>query len=136
MSYKRYEAQSVHKLSDLTEQEQAYIRKEWDRLCSRETVNTPESVFIQKADGHFFKATRGRIAAVRHFGSAGGFWFVKYGVCNRWGFKKNVMGQYDPEPMDKSFSSTNRTGETIAIPSKVHTKKEVLDLAKKLGFEL
>ena len=136
MSYKHYEIKGGRKLSEMTEQEQAYIRKEWERLCARETINTPEYVFIQKADGHFFKAERGRIAANRYTGCAGGYWSIRYGVCNRWGFKKNPFGEYDPEPIEKTFSSTNLTGETINIPSSVHTKKDVLGLAQQLGFAL
>lgn len=136
MSYKHYEIKGGRKLSEMTEVEQQYIRKEWDRLCARENVNTPELVFIQKPDGHFFKATRERIAANRYTGCAGGYWSVRYGICTRWGFKKNILGLYDPEPMDKTFSSTNITGEVVNIPSKVHTKKDVLALAAKLGFEI
>ena len=136
MSYKSYEIKGGRKLSEMTESEQVYIRNEWARLCTRETVNTSEYVFIQKPDGHFFKATRGRIAACRYTGSAGGYWSISYGVCNRWGFKKNPFGLYDPEPMDKTFSSTIITGETITIPSRVHTKKDVIELARKLGFEI
>ena len=61
MSYKFYEIKGGRKLSEMTEQEQTYIRNEWDRLCSRETVNTPEYIFIQKPNGRFFRATRERI---------------------------------------------------------------------------
>ena len=137
MSYRSYEIKGGRKLSEMTAEEQAYIRKEWDRLCARENVNTSECVFIQKPDGHFFKATRGRIAANRYMGCAGGYWSIRYGVCNRWGFKKNPFGQFDPEPMDKYFSSiTYADGRHIEIPSSVHTKKDVLELAKKCGFEL
>ena len=137
MSYKFYEIKGGRKLSEMTEQEQTYIRNEWDRLCSRETVNTPEYIFIQKPNGRFFRATRERIAAHRYMGCAGGYWSIRYGDCTRWGFKKNILGQYDPEPMDKYFSAkTLTTGETVNIPSSVHTKKEVLALAKKLEFEL
>ena len=50
MSYKYSEIKDGRKLSEMTEQEQAYIHKEWERLCARETINTPEYVFIQKAD--------------------------------------------------------------------------------------
>lgn len=139
MSYKHYEIKGGRKLSEMTEQEQAYIRGEWDRLCARKNVNTPELVFIQKPDGHFFKATRMRQSIVcggMYRGSLGGSWSVRYGNCRRWGFKKNILGLYDPEPMDKTFSSTNITGEIVNIPSSVHTKKDVLALAAKLGFEM
>lgn len=137
MSYKRYEIQGGRKLSEMTEQEQAYIRKEWDRLCARESINNSEYVFIQKPDGHFFEARRGRIAANRYAGCAGGYWSVRYGDCRRWGFEKNPFGEYDPEPMNKYFSAVNFSdGTRIEIPASVHTKKDVLELAQKLRFEL
>lgn len=137
MSYKYHEIKGGRKLAEMTEQEQAYIRKEWDRLCARANVNTSESVFIQKADGHFFKATRGRIAANRYTGCAGGYWAVRYGICNRWGFKKNPFGEYDPEPMNKYFTGLKKAdGTHVQIPSYIHTKKEVLALAEQLGFEM
>lgn len=137
MSYRSYEIKGGRKLSEMTESEQAYIHKEWDRLCARETVNTSEYVFIQKSNGRFFKAIRGRIAAMRYGGSAGGYWSIQYGNCLFWGFKKNPFGQFDPEPMDKFYSAkTMESGEIVNIPSKVHTKKEVIELAKKLGFEI
>lgn len=137
MSYKRYEIQGGRKLSEMTEQEQAYIREEWDRLCARESINNSEHVFIQKPDGNFFEAQRGRIAANRYTGCVGGYWSVHYGNCRRWGFKKNPLCQYDPEPMDKYFSAVNFSdGTRVEIPASVHTKKDVLELAKKLRFEL
>ena len=137
MSYKYHEICNGRKLSEMTEQEQAYIRKEWDRLCARENSNTSEYVFIQKADGHFFEAIRGRIAANRYTGCAGGYWSVRYGTCKRWGFKKNPFGLFDPEPIDKYFSGIDYPdGKHVQIPSSVHTKKDVLELAKKLGFEI
>ena len=140
MSYKHYEIKGGRKLSEMTEQEQAYIHKEWERLCARETIHTPEYVFIQKQNGRFFRATRKRdtvICGGLYRGSHGGYWVVRYGDCRRWGFKKNPFGEYDPMPVDKYFSGlTLSTGETINIPSSVHMKKDVLALAQKLGFAL
>lgn len=137
MSYKYAEIAGGRKLSEMTADEQAYIRKEWERLCSRESVNTSEYVFIQKPNGRFFKAIRGRIAANRYTGCAGGYWSIRYGDCKRWGFKKDPFGTYYPDAMDKCFSALARTtGETINIPSSVHSKKDVLALAQKLGFEI
>lgn len=137
MSYKYFEIKNVRTLSELTEDERVYIRKEWDRLCARETVNTPERVFIQKPDGHFFEARRGRIAANRYTGCAGGYWSVRYGTCRRWGFKKNPFGKFDPEQMDKYFSGIiYPDGGHVEIPSSVHTKKDVLELAERIGFVL
>ena len=137
MSYKYSEIQGGRKLSEMTESEQAYINKEWERLCARENANTSEFVFFQKPNGRFFEARRGRIAANRYEGCAGGFWTVRYGNCKRWGFKKNPFGMYDPEPMNQYFSSLRRdTGEVVNIPGSVHTKKDVLELAKRLGFEM
>lgn len=136
MSYKFYEIKGVRKLSEMTADEQSYIRKEWGRLRARESYNTSEEIFFQREDGRFFKAIRGRIAASRYGGCAGGYWSIYYGDCCRWGFKKNPFGQYDPEPMDKCFSALNRAdGVRVEIPKTVHTKKEALDLAKKLGFD-
>ena len=136
MSYKYHEIQGGRKLSEMPESEQEYIHKEWERLCAREDVNTPELVFFQKANGRFFEARRGRIAANRYTGCAGGYWSVRYGNCKGWYFKKNPFGQFDPEQKDKYFSGlTLESGETIPVPSEVHTKKEVLELAKRLGFE-
>ena len=137
MSYKYCEIQGGRKLSEMTEWEQEYIRKEWDRLCARGTVNNSERIFIQKPNGKFFEAIRGRIAANRYTGCAGGYWSVRVGDCRRWGFKKNPFGQYDPEPVDKHFSGWRlANGEIVNIPSSVHTKKDVLELALKIGFEL
>lgn len=137
MSYKYAEIKDGRKLSEMTAEEQAYIRKEWDRLCARESINTSEYVFIQKPDGHFFKAIRERIAANRYTGCAGGFWSIRYGDCKRWGFKKDPFGKYYPDATEKCFSALKRTtGETINIPSSVYSKKDVLALAKKLGFEM
>lgn len=137
MSYKHYEICNGRKLSEMTADEQAYIRKEWDRLCARESVNTSERVFIQKPDGRFFEAARGRIAALRYSGCAGGYWSIRYGNCTKWGFKKNPFGLFDPEPMNKYFSAkTLSTGEIVNIPKSVHTKKDVIELAKRLEFEI
>ena len=137
MSYKYFEIAGGRKLSEMTADEQAYICKEWERLCARGTVNTPERVFIQKANGRFFEATRGRIAANRYLGCAGGFWSVRYGNCKCWGFKKDPFGTYYPDTTEKYFSALNlATGEKVTIPRSVHSKKDVLELAQKLGFEL
>lgn len=137
MSYKYAEIAGGRKLSEITAEEQAYIRKEWDRLCARESVNTSERVFVQKANGRFFEARRGRIAANRYTGCAGGYWSIRYGDCKRWGFKKDPFGTYYPDAMEKCFSALTRTtGETVNVPSSVHSKKDVLALAQKLGFEL
>lgn len=137
MSYKYFEIKDGRKLSEMTADEQAYIRKEWDRLCARESVNTSERVFIQKPNGRFFEATRGRIAANRYTGCAGGYWSVRYGDCKRWGFKKDPFGGFYPDAKEKYFSGINYPdGTHVEIPSSVHTKKDVLALAKKLGFEM
>lgn len=137
MSYRYQEIKDGRKLSEMTASEQEYIHAQWDRLCARESVNNSEFVFSQKANGRFFRAIRGRIAANRYTGCAGGYWAVRYGDCRRWTFKKNPFGMYDPEPVDKCFSALRlENGERIEIPSTVHTKKEVLELAKKLGFEI
>ena len=137
MSYKYFEIKDGRKLSEMTADEQAYIRKEWDRLCARESVNTSEYVFIQKPNGRFFEATRGRIAANRYEGCAGGYWSVRYGDCKRWGFKKDPFGGYYPNAVNQYFSGINYPdGTHVEVPSSVHTKKDVLDLAQKLGFEM
>lgn len=140
MSYRYAEIKGGRKLSEMTDDEQAYIRKEWDRLCARETVNTPRYVFAQKPNGRFFRAERGHHAIVNGGmwrGSDGGYWIVRYGDCKRWGFKKDPFGTYYPDAIEKYFSGlTLATGETISVPPSVHTKKEVLALAKQLGFEM
>lgn len=137
MSYKYYEIKDGRKFSDLTEEESAYIRKEWDRLCSRTTTNTSERIFIQKPNGRFFEALRGRIAPSRYSGCAGGYWTIRYGDCKRWGFRKNPFAEYDPEPVDKYFNALSKSnGEIVQIPASVHTKKDALELARKLGFEI
>lgn len=137
MSYRYFEIKDGRKLSEMTADEQAYIRKEWDRLCARKPINTSERVFVQKPNGRFFEAVRGRIAASRYNGCAGGYWSVRYGDCKRWGFKKDPFGTYYPDAKEKYFSGLAlNTGETVNIPPSVHTKKDVLALAKKLGFEI
>ncbi len=137
MSYKYYEIKGGRKLSEMTADEQACIRIEWDRLCSRKTINTSEYVFIQKPNGRFFEARRGRIEANRYRGCRGGYWSVRYGDCKRWGFKKDPFGGYYPDVVSKYFSGINYPdGTHVDIPSSVHTKKDVLDLAQRLGFEM
>ena len=137
MSYKYFEIKDGRTLSEMTADEQAYIRKEWDSLCARETVNTSERVFTQKPDGRFFEARRGRIAANRYTGCAGGYWSIRYGNCKRWGFEKNPFGQYDPIQKDKYFRRVIfPDGKHVEIPTSVHTKKDVLVLAQKLGFKI
>ena len=137
MSYKHYEIKDGRKLTEMTIDEQEYIKKTWDRLCARKPINNSELVFAQKPNGRFIEAKRGRINADRYGGCSGGYWAIQYGNCRCWGFKKNPFGEYDPEQMDKYFSSVAMSqDETIAIPRSVHTKKEVLELVKKLGFEL
>lgn len=44
MSYKYSEIKGGRKLSEMTADEQAYIRKEWNRLCARKSVNNSECV--------------------------------------------------------------------------------------------
>lgn len=140
MSYKYCEIKNGFEFSELTEREQEYIRKEWERLLARETVNTPEVVFIQKPNGRFFEATRKRHAIVcdgLYRGSRGGYWSIRYGNCKRWGFTKDPFGEFYPEAKAKCFSALIlETGEKINIPSSVSAKKDVLELAKKLGFEM
>lgn len=137
MSYKYGEIKGGRNLSEMSAEEQTYIRKEWDRLCARKSYNTSEEIFLQREDGRFFKAIRGRIAANRYTGCAGGYWSIRYGNCMRWGFKKNPFGLYDAEPMDKYYSSrTFEDGTVVNIPSSVHTKKEALELARRLGFNV
>lgn len=137
MSYKYSEIKDGRKLSEMTVEEQERIKKEWDRLCARETVNNSEYLFIQKANGRFIKASRGRYGAIPGRGSMGGYWSVRYGDCRRWGFSKDPFGTYYPEVKEKYYTALRKdNGELINIPSSVHTKKEVLELAKKLGFEV
>lgn len=136
MSYNYSEIKGGRKLSEMTAEEQAYIKREWDRLCARESYNTSERIFFQREDGRFIEAIRCRIAAIRGEGSAGGYWSIRYGNCRQWGFKKNPFGSYEAEAMNRYFSSrTFDDGTVVYIPSSVHTKKEVLDLARKLRFE-
>ena len=136
MSYKYFEIKDGRKLSELTESEQRYITNEWERLCERYNINTSEHIFFQKTNGRFFRAERGRISASRYSGSAGGYWAIVYGNCKVWGFRKNPFGEYDPEPTEKRFGSlTKENGEIVTIPKTVKTKKEALELARKLGFE-
>ena len=137
MSYKYFKIKDGRKLSEMTADEQAYIRKEWDRLCARESINTSECVFIQNPNGRFFEATRKRIEANRYRGCKGGYWSIRYGDCKRWGFKKDPFGGYYPDAVKKYFSGINYPdGTHVEIPSFVHTKKDVLALAQKLGFEM
>lgn len=136
MSYHFSEIKDGRRFSELTESEQKYINQEWERLCNRKAINTSEVVFFQKANGRFFKATRGRLAAHPSHGSAGGYWAVVYGNCKAWRFCKNPFGEFDPEPAEKRFGSlTKQDGEIVPVPHTVHTKSEALELAKKLGFE-
>ena len=137
MSYKYHEINYVQKLSDLTPDEQEYIRKEWNILCAREKRNTSEYVFMQKQNGRFIRAERRRISSNPYYGCGGGYWKIQYGSCKCWGMRKDVLGWYNPEPVDKLFSALIlQDGERIQIPDRVHTKKDVLELATKLGFEL
>ena len=136
MSYRYSEMEKVRKLSETTESEQVYIRKEWERLCARENINNSENIFFQKQNGRFFKAIREHENAIRGCGSTGGYWTIRYGSCRHWGFSKDPFGGYYPDVKDKYYSALKKdSGELIIIPSSVHTKKETLELAKKLGFE-
>lgn len=136
MSYKYFEIKDGRKLSEMTADEQAYINREWERLCTRPDENTSEYIFFQKANGRFFKAIRGRYGANPMNGCLGGYWTVRYGTCRAWGFCKDPFGTYYPDVKEKYYTALRRdNGELINIPSSVHTKKEVLELAKKLGFE-
>ncbi len=136
MSYRYSELKEKFHLSELTESEQAYIRKDWERLCSCENINNSEYIFFQKPNGRFFKATRCRENAIRGCGSTGCHWTIRYGSCRHWGISKDPFGTYYPDVKDKFYSALRKdSGELVNIPSSVHTKKEALELAKELGFE-
>lgn len=135
MSYKYSEIKNGRKLSEMTESEIAYVHAKWDRLCARENVNTPEQVFIQRANGFFFDAIRIRECAIRGRGSAGCHWNVRVGTCKAWKFAKDPFGSYYPEQTDKYFTGIRKeSGEVIYVPTTVKAKKDVIELAKKLGW--
>ena len=135
MSYKYHEIKDGRKLSEMTESERASVHAKWDRLCARENVNTPEWVFIQRPNGLFLEATRERINAVRYLGCSGGYWTVRVGTCKAWKFAKNVFGSFDPEPTNKYYRAIRKeSGEVVNIPETVKAKKDVIELAKKLGW--
>lgn len=121
------------KFSELEISEQKYIQEEWERLCKRESINTPYEIFIQKPSGIFFRAVRVSRALGRYVGSLPGYWSIRLGSCKRWGFKKDPFGGYYPDQYDKFYGNYQlETGEVVKIPSKLHTKKEVIELLKEL----
>lgn len=135
MSYKYCEIKDGHKLSEMTESEIAYIHAKWERLCARANVNTSEQVFIQCPDGLFLNAVRIRESAIRGHGSAGCHWSVRVGTCKAWKFAKNPFGSYDPEQTDKYYTGIRKeSGEIINVPATVKAKKDVIELAQKLGW--
>ena len=135
MSYKYCEIKGGRKLSEMTESEIAYVHAKWERLCARGNVNTPEEVFIQRPNGLFLKAIRVRECAFRYSGSAGCHWNVRVGTCKAWKFEKNPMGSYDPEQTDRYYTGIRKeSGEIINVPATVKAKKDVIELAQKLGW--
>ncbi len=137
MSYPYHIAKQGLKFSQLTEGEQAYLSQEWERSINSPNVNSSEFILIHKANGFFFVASRMRINAIRGRGSDGGYWRVRYGSVKAWKFRKNPFGEFDPEITNKFYTGKRtESGDIIQVPAAVHTKKEAIDLARALGFEI
>ncbi len=137
MSYSYAIAKQGMRFSELTESERAYISERWQALCERQNINNSEVVFVQRPNGNFIEAYRGRINAVRGVGSMGGYWRVRFGNCKKWGFEKTPLGSYEPEALVKYFAAIQtQVGEVISIPKEVHTKKEVLELIQRICWEI
>ena len=122
------------KLQELPKEIQQGLIEERKTLCEKWHRNTPWEVCFVNEDGtRFFHAYRKNDFA--GYGSISGWWIVRYGEIrwrhtykNEWGFEEE---KYEWVESRKTYSiAANGT----QIPSDVHTKKDVLDLVKKIGI--
>ena len=130
------------KFSELPKDIQDRLLKEKANLCKR-NINTPYEVSLYSKKGsYYFKARRVVESWSDDKGNympfgGGSFWTIRIGKVNL-ARVKQVMG-YDYEFVDgETFSKAVIDGETCLIPSKVKTKKEVVNIVSKLSrfFEI
>lgn len=121
------------KLSDLPLDVQTKLRQERAELYKTRHVNTPWNVaFVNKEGTRYFSAWRKNDFAKWSGGSMHGWWCVRYGKV-LWDRRKQPLG--DDYDYFWVFSETFRkSANGTEIPREVHTKKEVLEIAKAIGI--
>lgn len=124
-------------LKDLPQEIQDKLLEERKQLCEKWHRNTPwEVCFVNKDGTRFFHAYRKNDYGSWDYGCKGGWWNVSYGVI-RWRhrveqikFIGETVHHYEWVESETYKKSVNGTD----VPREVHTKKEVLDLAKRIGI--
>lgn len=123
------------KLNELPIEIQNELNAKRAMLHVTEHCNTPWRVSLVNKEGtRYFLATRHNDFA--GYGSIYGWWRVRYGKV-LWDRQKQPLGNdydYFWVLSGKTFSKSKNGTD---VPREVHTKKEVLELARKIGiFEI
>lgn len=123
-------------LKDLPQEIQDKLLEERKQLCEKWHRNTPwEVCFVNKEGTRYFHAYRKNDFAGQ--GCMCGWWLVRYGEI-RWRHTRKVFwGIVDEtyEWVESKGYAKSKNG--TQIPPDVHTKKEVLEIAKAIGiFEM
>lgn len=117
-------------LSELPQDVQDELLAERKELLHTRKVNTPwQVVFVNKEGTRYFKAWRKN--DYQKWSGCSGWWNVRYGRI-QWSSERTPLGDYEYFWMfSKTFSKSQNGTE---IPREVHTKKDVLEIAKKIGI--
>ena len=121
------------KLSELPQDIQDKLIEERANLHEKWKRNTPwEVCFVNKEGTRFFSAYRKNDFA--GYGSAYGWWEIRYGAI-RWQHKReNFWGFFDEKYEWVQSELYGRSQNGTEIPEHIHTKKEVLALVKAIGI--
>ena len=122
------------KLSDLPIDIQTIMNEKRAKLWQTERCDTPWRVaFVNKEGTRYFTAYRKNDFSRYSGGSIHGWWIVRYGKV-LWDRRKQQLG----DGYDYFWVFSNKTFKKSAngteIPNEVHTKQEVLALAKAIGI--
>lgn len=124
-------------LSDLPQEIQDQLLKEREELWTTMKKNDAWNiVLVNKSGTRYFRAWRQNDFERWSGGSIHGWWNIRYGKV-LWDRRKWPLGggfDYFWVLSGKMFGKSKNGTE---IPREVHTKKEVLEIAKKIGiFEI
>lgn len=122
------------KLSDLPQDVQDKLLEERKELHKTEHCNTPWRVaFVNKEGTRYFLAWRRNDFSRYSGGSIYGWWNVRYGKV-LWDRRKQPLGNDYDYFWVFSGNTFGKSQNGTEIPREVHTKKEVLELAKAIGI--
>lgn len=121
------------KLSDLQVDIQKHLHDE--RLDLHETWKKNDAYYVcftNEEGTRYFQAVRVSLAGQYSKFGGGSYWKVRYGKI-LWDCKPAPMGELKEYFWTMSNKIFNKSSNGTVIPTRVDTKKEVLEIAKSIG---